>query len=117
MRKRKVMTDRELELAFLFFNIHFFDAKLQKPNVIKFGRFTKHEDIERDGVLQENEKGAQIIIAEDLKYFGNMAILALIHEMAHLKLRTSMTLPGGHGMIFDAEIVRLFNAGAYEGLL
>ena len=50
-----------------------------------------------------------------------MSAILLLHEMAHAALDGTYigqaTDDPGHGMIYQAELVRLFNAGAYDGLL
>jgi hypothetical protein len=50
-----------------------------------------------------------------------MTAILLIHEMAHAALEPTYvgqsSGEGAHGMIYQAELVRLFNAGAYDGLL
>jgi hypothetical protein len=51
----------------------------------------------------------------------SIACILLIHEMAHAVLEGIYfghpSHNPGHGMIYQAELYRLFLAGAYDGLL
>jgi hypothetical protein len=60
-----------------------------------------------------------IHIAECITPFENMAKIALLHEMVHVKLHLANKEDAGedHGEAFKSEIKRLMEAGAYDSLL
>ncbi len=113
-KRREPITTRELELAFEFHNEHFFGGKLAPPKV----EFVSAKTLDdKDGLTSVGEHGLVIQISSQLRHFPNLCMIVFLHELAHIAQWGTNTLPGAHGMIFSAEIVRLFNAGAYEGLL
>ena|SRR5579863_1608743 len=109
--RRGLITEAELRRAFTFFNKYYFDGKLHNPYEIKFKKLASN-----DGASKRCDRGYYIHIEEGLRRFPNFAIITLLHEMAHVA-RQDIMYPDGHGMQYSAEIIRLFNAGAYEGLL
>ncbi|MGA7463322.1 MAG: SprT-like domain-containing protein [Candidatus Korobacteraceae bacterium] len=59
-----------------------------------------------------------IHIAQAITPFENMAKIALLHEMVHVKLQLLFNKEDAdHGKAFKSEIKRLIEAGAYDSLL
>lgn len=54
----------------------------------------------------------EIAISTDLKKGTKLWKFTLLHEMCHLKHGVT----AGHGPKFEAEMLRLARAGAFEGL-
>lgn len=92
----------------------FFDILI--PVTCEFGKPNK-DDGDHPFFFGYYCSGSQTItVNEAFRGFTNTAIETLLHEMIHVKL-VAQGYRGDHGMRFQAEIVRLFEAGAYEGLL
>ena len=51
------------------------------------------------------------------KYCTIFTLMTLLHEMVHLKLLVENKRDVTHGYIFKREMKRLFNEGAFRGLL
>ena len=83
----------------------------------------------RFGKNEENEEGTycrgdnEIIIDYTLARHPDLACIVVLHELAHCSLGVGDTEYKGippffdHGPRFQAELVRLFLAGAYDQLL
>ncbi len=107
------VTNKELRSEYRRLNERFFGGSLPEDTTVRFGDL---EDEDEDGYCAEDE----IVIDKDLRKHGDLASIILLHEMTHLSLGPSYRgypSDDGHGMRFQAEIVRLFEAGAYDGLL
>jgi SprT-like family protein len=109
----KKTTDKQLQKEFDELNERFFDYRL---TAIKIG-FKKM--IKTDGAFNCIDK--EIKINDGLRNFPVLTSIVLLHEMAHadLDLRgyKGYQSDGGHGMVYQAELDRLYKAGAYDGLL
>lgn len=110
------MNNRQLKNRFLAYNIKYFDGKLLNSTVVVFGKTR----LNADGNYDFNEN--KVTISQALQDHDALALICLLHEMAHAKLRPTYVGEVGskdpdHGMIYQAELVRLFHAGAYDGLL
>jgi hypothetical protein len=120
------ITNKTLRKTFDRLNQRYFGGALKDPPTLKF------EDLSEDEGEGKQEYGAEgtcdidgIRIEETLRIHPDLMILILMHEMVHWKLRDWEvgTMPsleiitGGHGPAFKQEIYRLWNSGAYEGLL
>jgi hypothetical protein len=110
------MDDRKLKKLFDSLNQNYFDDKIPPSTQVVFGKTTKNAD----GNYRPIEN--KIVIHSSLKKHDILTTICVLHEMAHAKLNAVYV--GGnysddphHGMIYQAELVRLFNAGAYDGLL
>jgi predicted SprT family Zn-dependent metalloprotease len=105
------MTDKKLQKEFHDLNERFFNGKL--------GCEARFKKIRTDGVFSMITQ--RITIDSRLQNSQSLTRLVLLHEMAH----AYMTLhgyrgyreDGGHGMLFQVELDRLYRAGAYDGLL
>jgi hypothetical protein len=104
-----------LQKSFDVYNKRYHNNEIPPTKVI-FGKTTRGAD---GNYIPAR---ALIVIDEDLKGHEALCMICLHHEMAHAKLEA--TYRGGtttedphHGMIYQAELVRLFHAGAYDGLL
>lgn len=108
----KNTTDERLQYEFDKLNERFFDNRL----VHIWARF---EDIRPDGMYSVITK--EIVIDSKLRQHFSLVCIVLLHEMAHANLDClgyrGYLEDGGHGMVYQAELARLFQAGAYDGLL
>jgi hypothetical protein len=111
------MTDRGLRKYFRVYNESYFDNKLLSSTIVEFGKTVKNSD----GNYRSKEN--RIVINQDIMEHDVLVCICLLHEMAHAKLYLTAYCGGAnnddphHGMLYQAELVRLFNAGAYDGLL
>ena len=123
MSKRYNLKDSDMTLLYKGFAEVFFENKL--PRYVKV-RFVPEKMLK--GVNKHHEADAawrpavgEIWIDEIYRRSESISCQLLLHEMAHVKLEgTYFGHPSknpGHGMIYQAEIFRLFMAGAYDGLL
>ncbi len=108
--------EKELQKTFRIFNDRYFNNRIPSHTKVRYGKPKKNADAHYDPNTNE------IIINKDLAEHNTIVFICLLHEMVHAKLDT--TYIGSavdenphHGMIFQAEIYRLVNAGAYDGLL
>ncbi len=108
----KNTTDKKLQQEFDKLNGRFFDGRLDDISV-------QFKNIGPDGMYHIGSK--QITIDSKLRQHLSLILIVLLHEMAHadLDLRgyRGHQEDGGHGMMYQAELVRLFQAGAYDGIL
>jgi hypothetical protein len=110
----KPLTDRWLKKTYDSINRDCFDGCLARPAVLRFAKLGNHDE----GVCRFFDDGTiHIYIDRFLQKHPNLAEMILIHEMAHQRLGSAYTRSGGHGMRFQAELVRLFETGAYDELL
>ena len=105
------MTNKDLQREYRRLNERFFGGQLPMDATVKFS------DMDRSDLGLCS--GETIEISNAIKNIDNFVYVVLLHEMAHLSLPEYAGYPseGGHGMRFQAELVRLFNAGAYDNLL
>ena len=110
-------TNQWLQESYRLFNDVYFGGNLPCNAAVVYGVPNKKHDAHFD------PRNMSIVVWEGLKDHDGLALLCLLHEMAHFKLemgghRGGTTIKDkNHGMIFQSEIVRLFNIGAYDGLL
>lgn len=105
------------------FNHHFFGSRLSPGLMVQFSS----QKVLRNRQAFFDPVTNAIHIHEALADFHGLAALTLLHELIHADLQESYRgqitnfceseQDSYHGMIFQAEIVRLFKAGAYDGLL
>jgi hypothetical protein len=123
--EKKRCDDNWLKKDFMHLNAQFFDNRLPGSMTVRFkdkiGHYNEHSkqwDIP-DGYFSWKED--TIYVDRSLEYSPDSCTITLLHEMVHADLRfrgyIGYDIDGGHGMIFKAEIMRLINAGAYDGLL
>jgi hypothetical protein len=122
--KRKPQTDRDLELMFHCINKQFFDAAINPA--IKC-RYVSQKELDKRSTHEDGADAmwcpmiGEIWVDEAYKRSQAVSTLLLIHEMAHAALQDSYVgYPGnnqGHGMIYQAELYRLFHAGAFDDIL
>lgn len=109
------LTNKQLKTAFLNLNDRFFDGKISELTIVKFG------DIKEDGLFQSDTQFGCIQINKRLKAHPDFVTLVLLHEMVHAYLAAighlGYEMDKGHGSRFHVEIDRLYQKGAYEGLL
>jgi hypothetical protein len=112
----KPVKDSKLRWYFHNYNIQFFQGKIPPSTPVFFVKNLKRGRTRCDG-LHEGVTGS-IKIDESLREHESLAVIVLIHEMAHAYLDIKGCSDfDDHGMIYQAELVRLFNAGGYTGLL
>ncbi len=109
------MNNRSLKKSFDLYNNLYFDDKLPSTTIVVFGKTTHNAD----GNYRTKEN--KIVIHPDLKEHDVLCSICLLHEMGHCKLvhyvGGTMSDDPNHGMIYQAELYRLFMLGAYDGLL
>ena len=110
------MKDSKLRQYFNNYNTQFFQDKLPSTTPLFFVKNLKRGR-ERCDAMYSSTTGS-IKIDESLRDHENLAVICLVHEMAHAYLYIKGCSEfDDHGMIYQAELVRLFNAGCYDGLL
>ena len=124
-RETKRCDDKWLKKTFMRLNCQFFDNRLPGSMTIgfkkKIGRYDEEAKawVIPDGYFDWREDS--IFVDQSLQYSPDSVMITLLHEMAHADLRfrgyVGYDADEGHGMMFKGEIVRLINAGAYDGLL
>lgn len=123
MVPKEPFTVDSLRKGFTYLNNRFFNDEI--PPSIKLG-FMPNCGFESNGKWENvdafySEDDHTIMIDSHISYSSSNVSIALLHEMAHAYLHTKgyrgYSKDHGHGMMYQAEIARLFNAGAYDGLL
>lgn len=121
--KRHIMTEKDMSVLFDGFNEEFYDGEIRPPVKI---RFVSEKEMRKTCIHKEADavwwpKLHEIWIDKVYARSESICCLLLLHEMAHAALENVYVgHPGphrGHGMIFQAEIYRLIQAGAYDGVL
>lgn len=99
----------ELERAFRHYNRKYFDNQLPVPPDVKLC----FEDMGKDPVLGYTDYDEEkIALDAKTRRYDRLWRGTLLHEMVHLLLP-----PGaGHGKKFQAEMLRLAQAGAFKDL-
>lgn len=121
--KRHILSDSDMKVLFDGFNNTFFGGRINPAVIVLFVPSSKLRNInkhhEADAVWRPQLN--QIWIDKLYARSESVAAVLLLHEMAHAALEsTYIGHPNsnpGHGMIYQAELYRLFMAGAYDGLL
>lgn len=121
-RKKKFqLNNKDLRRMFMYNNHRFFNNQIPDHIAVVFGKVKHYPDLkDASGFYDHSEQ--KIVIDEVLSSFGKSTETIVLHEMAHARLVMDGYLGNTdsgerHGMRFQAEIVRLFNAGSYDGLL
>jgi len=111
------MTDQKLWKEFHHLNSRFFHDKIVLKEIGYLP--TKKMPKNANGFYDGHNKW--IFLDSRLQDFPVLTCMILIHEMAHayLDLQDYKGYPAdaGHGMMFQAELTRLFKEGAYDGIL
>jgi hypothetical protein len=112
----KARTNRWLQGSFDLFNRKYFFGRLIAIECT-YGKPVKGADAHWE--LRDRT----IVIDKDLRTHDSLALICLLHEMAHAYLELD-EYEGGttvkdnyHGMRYQAEIWRLIQMGGYDGLL
>lgn len=106
--------NRWLRRMFRNYNATYFDDRLEEPKVVTFGPMEGKEKNASGWSHKPPQAEAEIRIDENLIEYRRAVEIILIHEMAHL---ATWGYHSPHGMLFQAELHRLYMMGAYEGLL
>jgi hypothetical protein len=110
------MTGAKLKWYFEGYNVQFFQDKIPPSTLVFFVKNLRQGREKCDGKYSFTTKS--IKIDEGLREHENLVVICLIHEMAHAYIDVKNGNGfDDHGMIFQAELYRLFMAGAYDGLL
>lgn len=120
MTKEKFpLTNKRLREIFREYNQAFFKSAIAEPTDISFKDIPRKADCDaRSGCLgRKHDNRTFIHVSADYRKHPCTACAALIHEMIHLHLGWQASVEADHGLLFGAEVVRLFKIGAYEGLL
>ena len=92
----------------------YFGDRLPPPHCVSL-RF-EHPEEDQDGCVMEDSEGAGLFhvqIDPALRAFKSLAKIVLLHEMAHVSIWPIRK----HGKGFKQVLERLWEAGAYRGLL
>jgi len=116
-RPKIKFTSKWLRKQFLHMNHRFFADRIPFNVKVEFGDLKEQR---ANGIW--NLPLGQLVIDNTMKKVGELLILQiLIHEMIHADLEyqhyKGYPNDAGHGMRFQAELVRLWNDGAFDGLL
>lgn len=105
------ITNKDLQRLFNINNHRYFEDQIDSGYTVKF------EKSQDDGFHIPSVK--KISINADLRRHPDLALLVLLHEMAHASLPEYRGAEdqNTHGMLFQAKLVELFNKGAYDGIL
>lgn len=114
------MTEKRLKEVWRIFNQAFFDSELIEPDVLQFRKMPKH-----DGLFQKKSVKSEVIsslwINKDFQTHPDVAVMVMLHEMIHQKMEDHRSCMREHdehcSYRWGAEVTRLFNIGAYQGLL
>jgi hypothetical protein len=109
------MSNKDLQMAYATLNERFFDNRLDPEVKVLFDN-----ELYDDGGEGEFCKSERTIrIDSGLRKYPDYATATLLHEMVHVEYpnHVSYENDSGHGMVFKARIVDLFNRGAYDGIL
>jgi hypothetical protein len=123
IKPKEPFTVEDLRKGFTYLNNRFFNGEISPSIKLGFmpncGFEDRGEWVNVDAFYHEEDHA--IMIDSHIAYSSSNVSIALIHEMAHaylhLKGYKGYSKDHGHGMMYQAEIARLFNAGAYDGLL
>lgn len=108
----RAQANRRLRKAFNSLNKLYFKKSLKPPRFLEYGELSRSID----GLQMFLEDGSSHIeINKNMIGKERHVLLTLLHEMVHQK--NGPNYKPEHGMLFDAEIHRLYMAGAYDGLL
>lgn len=124
MKKSKfdILNDSKLQYMFDCLNGTFFKDRIAPGVKVRFVP-TRLLKISRKNAVDARwiSNIREIHIDEIYAKSEPMSAILLLHEMAHAALDSTYigqaTDDPGHGMIYQAELYRLFMAGAYDGLL
>lgn len=124
-RESKRCSNKWLKETFIRLNCNFFDNRLPGSMTVEFKKKIGHYDEDvKEWVIPDGYfdwRADAIFVDRSLEYSPDSVMIVLLHEMAHVDLRfrgyVGYDADSGHGMIFKGELVRLINAGAYDGLL
>lgn len=106
-----------LKRSFDVYNSAYHNDALSSGITVIFGTSKKGVDAHWEPTTRS------IVVSEKLRNHDSLALICLHHEMAHAKLALDGYVGGTvvkdrhHGMRFQAELDRLYKAGAYDGLL
>ncbi len=122
-KKKKVSeraTNKTLQEWYNHFNSRFFEGRLPPDIEVRFAR-TEDDKVQLGNDCMGSYIHAFKLILQDdrLCTYWKVLQMNLLHEMVHVRYpeHVSQKHTEDHGMLFHNEIVRLFNIGAYDGLL
>lgn len=113
-------TNKMLQDWYNEFNSRFFDGHLPPDVEVRFASSEDDKDqLGNDcmGVYVQSQK----VILQDpgLRPYWKVLQMNLLHEMVHVLMpdHVSHEVTADHGMVFSHWIVKLFEKGAYDGIL
>lgn len=109
----KRQTNDDLRRMFRQLNKMRFGNMLEEPDVIRFADLAEEE---LSGHVTETTQAPTVLeIDHGLKTYPSLTTIVMLHEQAHLGVGCGYHPM--HGTAFQAEIYRLMQSGAYDGLL
>ena len=115
--KIRVRNDKWLAKSYTSYNDHYHNNTLPDNITVRFGKPLNGSDAHWDPTARE------IVVDTALNVHDALALICLHHEMAHVKMHMDGYVGGTvvedshHGMRYQAELNRLYQWGAYDGLL
>ena len=113
----KKRNNKWLAKSYTSYNDHYHNNTLPDNITVRFGKPLNGSDAHWDPTARE------IVVDTTLNVHDALALICLHHEMAHVKMHMDGYVGGTvvedshHGMRYQAELNRLYQWGAYDGLL
>lgn len=115
------MTEKNLRELFQWLNKTYFHSQVAEPLEFKWcdGKrcAAKGSDAHSGYKSRKEDYVTFVHVHPDFRNHQVVTQTAMLHEMVHCKLPSQKTDQAQHGWNFGAEIVRLFEIGAYQDLL
>lgn len=113
-------TNKMVQKWYNEFNSRFFEGRLPPDIEVRFAVTDDDKDQLGDDCAGVYVHSLKLILLDSyIREYWKVLKYSLLHEMVHVRWpdHVSHEDTADHGMIFQREIVRLFEAGGYDGLL
>ena len=104
-----LVSNRTLRRYFLSFNRRYFSGKLPLATTINWVKMVR----DKDNIASCHSDPPRIVVSSRLKTMRSVALMILLHEMAHLATDREKPM---HGPRWHAEMMRLAKIGAFRKL-
>ena len=116
----KLATNKDLARWLKQFNRRFFDGRIDPEVQVRFAISEEDRDKLGDECNAVYVPSTRVILIDRVfRGYDRVTQILLLHEMVHAEFPDHISQPASndHGMVFQHRIVKLFNQGAYDGLL